>query len=135
SLFGSDSYLSLNHLEKKWKNNKREKCMKSINIRAIGVLLALVSLMFIPFYTILTVVLYFLDIYGFSPLIPEILKALDWGFFLILGGSLPIYLILGVFILAGYQQYKDPEADLNVLIIPNSTNQSLYFEIYSKRYN
>ncbi|MGV9173847.1 MAG: hypothetical protein ACOC35_14965 [Promethearchaeia archaeon] len=109
--------------------------MKSINIRAIGVLLALVSLMFIPLYTILTVVLYFLDIYGFSPLIPEILKALDWGFFLILGGSLPIYLILGVFILAGYQQYKDPEADLNVLIIPNSTNQSLYFEIYSKRYN
>lgn len=91
--------------------------MKSSNLKIGGVILAFISVIIIPIYTILTVVLYFLDIYGFVPLMPTLLKSLDWELFVLLGGSFPIYLLLANLMLTGYKKFRNPKADFKELFV------------------
>lgn len=79
-----------------------------MNTRVIGVLLALLALVIMPLFTLYTIVPYFLELYGFTPLIPEAFTNSDWHLLILLGASFPIILILLSFAWVGYKKYKTP---------------------------
>lgn len=87
--------------------------MKSnINYRLIGVLLALVSLIIMPVFTLFTIVLYFLELYGFPPIVPTVFKDFNWRFLILIGASIPIYTALITITWIGYRKIKDPSLQI-----------------------
>ena len=76
--------------------------------RVKGVLLALIALIIMPLFTLFTIVPYFLEQYGFTPLIPEIYKNTDWYLLIIIGASFPIILLLLTIAWVGFKKYKTP---------------------------
>lgn len=94
-----------------------------MNNKVIGVVVALIGLFLMPLFTLLTIVPFFLEIYGFPPLIPEFLKELDWHILILVGISIPVYFVLFSFIWAGYKKLRDPS--LNV----KETLKSIYLKI------
>ncbi len=82
--------------------------MSAMNYKLIGVLLAGISLIVMPIFTLFTIVPYFLEIYGFPPLIPSILEDVDWHLFIIIGGAIPIYSLLLVEVYIGFKKFKNP---------------------------
>ena len=79
-----------------------------MNSRILGVLFAFGGLVLMPLFTLLTVVPFFLEIYGFPPLIPEFLKELNWHLILLIAVSLPVYSVLFSGLYVGYKKFKDP---------------------------
>lgn len=82
------------------------------NYRLIGLFLALGGLILMPVFTVLTIGIYFLELYGFPPIIPTPLKELNWRFFIMLGASAPFYILLITLVWLGYRKIKDPSIDI-----------------------
>ncbi len=99
--------------------------MSDMNFKLIGVLLAGISLIVMPLYTLLTIVPFFLEIYGFPPIVPSILKDLDWHLLIMIGGAIPIYFLLLVEVYIGFKKCRNPSLNTMqefkkiVKIIPN----------------
>lgn len=82
------------------------------NYRLIGVLMALGGLLLMPIFTVFTIGTYFLEIYGFPPIIPAPLKELNWRFFILVGATAPFYLLLITLIWLGFRKIQDPSLDI-----------------------
>lgn len=80
--------------------------------RSKGVLLALIALVIMPLFTLFTIVPFFLEQYGFTPLIPEVYRNTDWHFLIIMGASLPIIIILLSIAWVGFKKYKNPTLNI-----------------------
>ena len=83
-----------------------------INYRLLGVFLAFGAILMMPIYTLLTVVSYFLDVYGFPPIVPSLFKEYSWQLFVLIGATIPVYSLLLTFAWIGIQKYKNPSLEM-----------------------
>ena len=83
-----------------------------MNRKLSAILMIVIFTLFMIWHTIFTLLVYSAELFGLYSLLPEFIRQVDWHFYVLVVGTLPVYFSSLLVIWVSFQTYRNPRSSL-----------------------